>query len=122
MRVEWTSDRGGLAGAFVLLSASVPDPKRSARFLAGPVEEGLMLRVIDQRVDNAVRELMAHVLGDGGRIVHGGHPKIFQPLLHQAGQWKLREGEEPPLHIYQSDLFRNRAAPPGRAALEKTGL
>lgn len=83
---RWTP-KPPLQGAAVFLSASVPHPQRDARFLSGPVEEWLMLRVIDQRVFDAVQALVAQLLGNGGRLVHGGHPTITAILASQAGNW-----------------------------------
>jgi len=121
MKFEWSPKRGPLRGAFVFLSASVPDPKRDARFLDGPVEKALMLRVIDRRVDDAVQSLTAHVLNAGGRVVHGGHPKITLPLAAQASNWKVASGEEAPILIYQSQFFKHLPAPPGREQMREAG-
>jgi hypothetical protein len=119
MKFEWSPKREPLGGAFVFLSASVPDPKRHARFLDGPVEKALMLRVIDRRVDDAVESFSAHVLNGGGRIVHGGHPKITLPLASQASNWKVAPGEEPPILIYQSMFFKDQPVPPGREEMRE---
>jgi hypothetical protein len=121
MKFAW-SQEGPLKGAFVFLSASVPDPKRHRRFLAGPLEKALTLRVIDQRVDDAVQSLVSQTLSAGGRIVHGGHPKITMPIAHQANQWKVLEGIEPPIRIYQSEFFRGAKAPLGRDEIARTGV
>jgi hypothetical protein len=118
----WTPARGKLHGAYVVLSASVPDPKRDERFLSGPLEQRLMHRVIDRRIDDAVRTFCAKVLGAGGRIVHGGHPKIVKPLWDHAKLWCCPEGHEPPILIYQSETFRNAKAPPGRDEMCKSGI
>jgi len=120
MKFDW-SPRGSLRGQYVFLSASVPDPKRDARFLDGPVEKALMLRVIDRRVDDAVQCLTAHVLSAGGRIVHGGHPKVTLPLAAQASNWKVPSGEHPPILIYQSKFFEHLPPPPGRDQMSQAG-
>lgn len=80
-----------------------------------------MLRVIDRRVDDAVQSLLSQTLSAGGRIVHGGHPKITMPLAHQANQWKVPEGIEPPIRIYQSEFFRDYKAPLGRDEMVRSG-
>lgn len=121
MKFEWSPNRGPLRGASVFLSASVPDPKRDARFLDGPLERALMLRVIDRRVDDAVQSLTAHVLSAGGRIVHGGHPKITLPLAAQAFHWEAAPDEVPPILIYQSRFFEHLPAPPGREQMRNAG-
>jgi hypothetical protein len=121
MKFEWSPQRGSLRGHYVFLSASVPDPKRDARFLDGPVEKALMLRVIDRRVDDAVQSLTAHVLSAGGRIVHGGHPKITLPLAAQASNWKVAPDEDPPILIYQSQFFEHLPPPPGREQMRQAG-
>lgn len=121
MKFEWSPQRGSLRGQYVFLSASVPDPKRDARFLDGPVEKALMLRVIDRRVDDAVQSLTAHVLSAGGRIVHGGHPKVTLPLAAQASNWKVASGEDPPILIYQSKFFEHLPPPPGREQMRQAG-
>ena len=110
-----------MKGAFVFLSASVPDPKRHRRFLDGPLDDALMLRVIDRRVDHAVQSLLSQTLSAGGRIVHGGHPKITMPIAHQANQWKVPPGIEPPIRIYQSEFFRHHEAPLGRDEMARSG-
>jgi hypothetical protein len=119
MKVDWSPRRGLLSGARVFLSASVPDANRDARFLDGPVEKALMLRVIDRRVDDAVQSLTAHVLNGGGRIVHGGHPKVTLPLASQASNWNVAPGEDPPILIYQSKFFKNQPVPPGREEMRE---
>lgn len=111
-----------LQGAAVFLSASVPDPRRDRRFLAGPVDELLMLRVIDQRVFDAVQSLVAQVLAAGGRIVHGGHPTIIHAIAAQAANWRLEPGIEPPIQLYQSEFFRSFPPPPGRREMEEAGF
>jgi hypothetical protein len=121
MKFKWSPQRGPLRGAFVFLSASVPDPKRHARFLDGPLERALMLRVIDRRVDDAVQSLTAHVLDAGGRIVHGGHPKITLPLAAQASNWDVASGEKPPILIFQAKFFEHLPAPPGREQMHSAG-
>jgi hypothetical protein len=121
MKFTWSPAVGPLKGAFVFLSASVPDPRRHRRFLAGPLEDALMLRVIDRRVDDAVQSLLSQTLSAGGRIVHGGHPKITMPIAHQANQWKVSEGIDPPIRIYQSEFFRHYEAPLGRDEMARTG-
>lgn len=121
MKFKWSPNRGPLRGARVFLSASVPDPKRDARFLDGPLERALMLRVIDRRVDDAVQSLTAHVLSAGGRIVHGGHPKITLPLAAQATNWEVASDEAPPILIYQSRFFGDLPAPPGREQMRNAG-
>lgn len=87
-----------LKGAAVFLSASVPHPKRDARFLAGPVEEWLMFRVIDQRVFDAVQCLVAQLLAAGGRLVHGGHPTITAIIASELGAW-LADRQRPDADI-----------------------
>src|SRR5437868_4448675 len=99
MRLDWSPQGGPLDGAFIFLSASVPDPKRNARFLDGPVEKALMLRVIDQRIDDAVQSLLAQTIQSGGRVVHGGHPRLFTSIAHQANLWQTK-ADEPPIRIY----------------------
>lgn len=111
-----------LNGAAVFLSASVPDPRRDRRFLAGPVEELLMLRLIDQRVLDAVQSLVAQVLTAGGRLVHGGHPTITHAIAAQAGNWTVEAGSEPPILLYQSQHFRAFPPPPGRQEMEAAGF
>jgi hypothetical protein len=118
MKFQWTSDLGPLEGRAIFLSASVPDPKRNPRFLKGPIGEAHMLRVIGARIDPAVKSLSAHVLQSGGRIVHGGHPKIFAPLADQASNWHA-EGA-PPFIIYQSKYFAAEPPPPGRVEMERS--
>jgi hypothetical protein len=121
MKFEWSPQRGPLAGGYVFLSASVPDPARDARYLDGPVEKALMLRVIDRRVDDAVQSLAAHVLNDGGRIVHGGHPRITLSLADQASNWKAIPGAPAPILIYQSRYFEQHPGPPGRDEMREAG-
>ena len=116
-----------LNGAAVFLSASVPHPERDKRFLAGPLEDWLMLRVIDQRVYDAVQCLVAQVLMAGGRLVHGGHPSITNAIAAQAGNWMPSAGELPgegdrPVLLYQSEFFAGKPAPPGREAMAASGF
>lgn len=121
MKFSW-SPHSPLNGAAVFLSASVPDPRRDRRFLAGPVDELLMLRLIDQRVFDAVQSLVAQVLAAGGRLVHGGHPTITHAIAAQAGNWRVEPGIEPPILLYQSQHFRSFPPPPGRQEMEEAGF
>lgn len=122
----WTP-KPPLRGAAVFLSASVPHPERDKRFLAGPLDDWLMLRVIDQRVFDAVQCLVAQVLMAGGRLVHGGHPSITSAIAGQAGHWlpavdeRPEEGESPVL-LYQSRFFAGKPAPPGREEMAASGF
>jgi hypothetical protein len=135
-----------LAGATIFLSASVPHPQRDARFLQGPLEEWLMLRVIDQRVFDAVQCLVAQQLAAGGRLVHGGHPTITHAIAAQAGNWRTpspaatsaNQGPgavdspdangtastpgDPPVILYQSEFFAHLNAPPGRDEMRQAGF
>jgi hypothetical protein len=122
----WTP-KPPLNGAAVFLSASVPHPERDKRFLAGPLDDWLMLRVIDQRVYDAVQSLVAQVLMAGGRLVHGGHPSITNAIAGLAGNWMASNGEvvgstEPPVLLYQSEFFEGKTAPPGREEMKASGF
>jgi hypothetical protein len=122
----WTP-KPPLRGAAVFLSASVPHVERDKRFLAGPLDDWLMLRVIDQRVSDAVQCLVAQVLMAGGRLVHGGHPSITNAIATQAGNWMPSAGEmpekgEPPVLLYQSEIFEGTPAPPGREEMAASGF
>ena len=121
MKFPW-SPHSPLNGAAVFLSASVPDPRRDRKFLAGPVDELLMLRLIEQRVLDAVQSLVAQVLSAGGRLVHGGHPTITHAIAAQAGNWRVEPGMEPPILLYQSQHFRSFPPPPGRQEMEEAGF
>jgi hypothetical protein len=81
-----------------------------------------MLRVIDRRVFDAVQSLVAQVLNAGGRIVHGGQPRITSAIANQANNWNIPEGNDPPIIIYQSEFFRNLPAPPGREEMLSAGF
>lgn len=122
----WTA-KPPLHGAAVFLSSSVPHPERDKRFLAGPLDDWLMLRVIDQRVYDAVQSLVAQVLMAGGRLVHGGHPSITNAIAANAGCWLPSAGEgpadgEPPVLLYQSQFFAGKPAPPGRDEMAASGF
>ncbi|MFM9101792.1 MAG: hypothetical protein ACKOPS_10845, partial [Cyanobium sp.] len=122
----WTP-KAPLNGAAVFLSASVPHPERDKRFLAGPLDDWLMLRVIDQRIYDAVQSLVAQVLMAGGRLVHGGHPSITNAIAAQAGNWIPSAGEKPvaaesPVLLYQSEFFAGKPAPLGREEMEASGF
>ena len=122
MTTPWTP-RPPLQGAALFLSASVPHPKRDARFLQGPLEDWLMLRVIDQRVFDAVQCLVAQLLGAGGRLVHGGHPTITSSIAALAGSWLASpEAGDPPVLLYQSEFFAHFPAPPGREEMRQAGF
>lgn len=150
MTITWTP-RPPLRGAAVFLSASVPSLQRDGRFLRGPLEDWLMLRVIDQRLRDAVQALVAELLAAGGRLVHGGHPTITPMIAAQCGSWvaldeegseaegreeerreaERREAEEgsraaepmePPVLLYQSERFRQAQAPQGRETMQRSGI
>jgi len=121
MKFDW-SPHLPLEGSSVFLSGSVPSPERDSRFLDGPVEETLMLRVIDRRVFDAVQSLVAQVLNAGGRIVHGGQPRITSAIANQSNNWTIPEGHDPPILIYQSEFFRSHLAPPGREEMRIAGF
>jgi len=121
MKFDWLPHLP-LAGSSVFLSGSVPRPERDSRFLDGPLEETLMLRVIDRRVFDAVQSLVAQVLNAGGRIVHGGQPRITSAIANQANNWNIPAGSDPPIVIYQSEFFRNQPAPPGREEMRSAGF
>ena len=121
MKFDWLPHLP-LDGSSVFLSGSVPRPERDSRFLDGPLEETLMLRVIDRRVFDAVQSLVAQVLNAGGRIVHGGQPRITSAIANQANNWNIPAGSDPPILIYQSEFFRNQPAPPGREEMRSAGF
>ena len=83
MTTPWTP-RPPLQGAALFLSASVPHPKRDARFLQGPLEDWLMLRVIDQRVFDAVQCLVAQLLERRGDFQEAA--MVYRDLLANPGQ------------------------------------
>jgi len=121
MTITW-SPHPPLNGAALFLSASIPDPRRDRKYLAGPVDELLMLRLIEQRVLDAVQSLVAQVLSAGGRLVHGGHPTIIHAIASQAGNWAVPAGCEPPILLYQSSFFRSFEPPAGRQEMEAAGF
>jgi hypothetical protein len=121
MKFDW-SPHSPLEGSSVFLSGSVPSPERDSRFLDGPLEGTLMLRVIDRRVFDAVQSLVAQVLKAGGRIVHGGQPRITSAIANQANNWNVSKEQDPPIIIYQSEFFRNQSAPPGREEMQRAGF
>lgn len=122
MKNKWLPELGPLKGAFLFLSASVPDPKREPRFLNGPLDKALMVRLIDKRVDRAVKSLVAHTLSNGGRIVHGGQKNITGLIASQASNWTVPAGLDAPIRIYQSKFFEDKEAPPGREELAQSGV
>lgn len=129
MKFPWTP-KAPLEGAAIFLSASVPDVRRHPRYLRGPVDDLLLMnRVIDLRALDAVRSLVAQVLRSGGRILHGGHPTITQGIACHLHNWDVssldQAGEDgllTPVLLYQSLLFQNKPAPPGRDAMARAGF
>lgn len=118
MRFQWHQDSGHLNGAFVFISASVPDLDRDPCYLGGPLDNLSMLRLIDRRVDDAVKSLVAQVLMAGGRVVHGGHPKVMPFIADQACNWKPATDGTSPVVTYQSLIFESKAPLPGRREME----
>jgi len=71
---------------------------------------------------DAVQSLVAKVLKAGGRIVHGGQPRITSAIANQANNWNVLDEHEPPILIYQSEYFRTKPAPPGHDEMQRAGF
>lgn len=129
MKFPWTFE-APLQGAAIFLSASVPDVRRHPRYLKGPVDDLLLMnRVIDLRALDAVRSLVGQVLRCGGRVLHGGHPTITQAIACHLHNWEVahrgqdtEDGLLKPVLLYQSLLFQDKPAPPGREAMARAGF
>ncbi len=122
MKFDWNPNEGALRGRYIFLSASVPQLARHQKYLAGPLEPRLMLRLIETRVHDAVVSLVTQILRTGGRVVFGGQPAITPMVAQAVTGWNAPEPIEPPVALYQSVYFDSFPEPPGRAALLATGL
>lgn len=92
----------------ILLSASVPHPKRADRFRRVP---GAAFEI-----EQAVISLARAVFAQGGRLVFGGHPSISPLVGIVAGEYRAPKraegsGETQPASvvIYQSEAFKGYA-------------
>jgi hypothetical protein len=91
-----------------------------------------MLRLMEQRIFDAVQTLTAQVLTAGGRLVHGGHPTITNAIAAQTGNWTVARAPisslettskiQPPVVLYQSEFFAHLPPPPGREEMVRTGV
>jgi hypothetical protein len=110
----------------IFLSASIPNPKRNPVYLSGPedqVEQALMLRVIETRVQDAVASLVTQVLRAGGQLIFGGHPAITPMVASSASTYSVDEEKgETPIVLYQSEYFRDARSPVGRKEMESANL
>lgn len=105
----WSALGDRLRGRTVFMSASIPAPDRAEKFR----------RVADAaiEIEQAAVSLARAVFSEGGRLVFGGHPTISPLVAMVAGEYRDSRAPErsaPPLEpqalIYQSTLFRGRAA------------
>jgi hypothetical protein len=124
MKLPWRpAEREGKPFPRIFLSASVPKPDRHLKYLHGPVEPRLMLRVIETRVRDAVTSLVAETLRVGGQLVFGGHPAITPMVAATASSFSLSaKSPEKPVVLYQSEYFGNSEPPQGREEMIKLGL
>lgn len=93
-----------LRGKAILLSASVPTPKRAEQYQ----------RIEDAHfeIEQAVISLARAVFSEGGQLVFGGHPAISPLVAMVAGEYREPRyaesgGEKPsaPIRIFQSRAF-----------------
>lgn len=124
MKLPWRpAEREGKPFPRIFLSASVPKPDRHLKYLHGPVEPRLMLRVIETRVRDAVTSLVAETLRVGGQLVFGGHPAITPMVAATASSYSpSAKYPEKPIVLYQSEYFRNSHPPQGREEMTELGL
>jgi len=127
MKLSWQPERrSDRPFPRIFLSASIPSPKRNPVYLSGPVaqvEQALMLRVIETRVQDAVASLVAQVLRVGGQVVFGGHPAITPMVAATASTYSVEERNgETPIVLYQSEYFRDAPPPVGRKEMESANL
>lgn len=109
-----------LKGRTIFMSASVPAPERAERFRR--VEHAAL------EIEQAVVSLTRAVLSEGGTLVFGGHPAISPLVATVAGEYREarfaesgKEGPEPQVQIYQSELFRE-VAPEATMLMFRLGL
>lgn len=124
MKFPWQpkTDASGLPSPRVFLSASVPALNRDQRFLRGPAEPRLMVRVIETRVRDAVASLVVQLLRAGGQLIFGGQPAVTPMVATAAENFSCNEGEHLPILLFQSEYFRNAAPPIGREEMEARGV
>jgi hypothetical protein len=124
VKIPWERkiDFDGLASPRVFLSASVPSLTRDHRFLSGPAEPRLMVRVIETRVRDAVASFVVQLLRAGGQLIFGGHPVIVPMVAAAAESFLPGEGKHFPIVLYQSERYRGETAPTGREEMEARGI
>ena len=124
MRIPWepTLDSERRPFPRIFLSASVPALERDQRFLTGPAEPRLMVRVIETRVRDAVASFVVHLLKNGGQLIFGGHPTIVPMVAAAARNFSPGQGEHRPILLYQSEQFRTSSQSPAREEMERLGL
>src|ERR1700693_3451091 len=95
MKIPWEPKIGpdGLPYPRIFLSASVPSLKRDQRFLSGPAEPRLMVRVIETRVRAAVASFVVQLLRGGGQLLFGGHPTIVPMVATAAENFSSGKGK-----------------------------
>jgi hypothetical protein len=110
----------------IFLSASIPSPKRNPVYLSGSegqIEQALMLRVIETRVQDAVASLVTQVLRVGGQLICGGHPAITPMVAATVSCYSVDESNgETPIVLYQSEYFQTATPPVGRKEMEDAKL
>jgi SLOG cluster3 family len=124
MKFPWEPNRdaAGLPSPRLFLSASVPAINRDQRFLRGPAEPRLMVRVIETRVRDAVASLVVQLLRAGGQLIFGGQPAITPMVAAAAQNFSRDKGEQFPILLYQSEYFRSATPPIGREEMEARGM
>jgi hypothetical protein len=124
MKFPWQPklDAAGLPSPRLFLSASVPTLNRDQRFLRGPAEPRLMVRVIETRVRDAVASLVVQLLRAGGQLIFGGQPAVTPMVAAATQNFSRHKGEHFPILLYQSEYFRGATPPIGREEMEVQGM
>lgn len=124
MKFPWEpkTDAAGLPSPRLFLSASVPALNRDQRFLRGPAQPRLMVRVIETRVRDAVASLVVQLLRAGGQLIFGGQPAVTPMVAAATENFSRAEGGHFPILLYQSEYFRGDQPPLGREEMEARGM
>ena len=90
----------------ILLSASVPQEKRSQRYQL----DYKKIKYAQIKIEEAIISLARNIFANGGKLTFGGHPSISPLVSTVAGEFYENniniDTDSKPVVIYQSEAFR----------------
>ncbi len=81
-----------------------------------------MVKLIQDRIQDAVTSLVVRLLRNGGQLSFGGHPSVIPMVEAAATNFSCQDQSHRPILLYQSERFRNAPEPLGRRELERSDV